>query len=282
MQGIELARTTHGPIEYRHLGTGRTVLVLHGGHDSCRADIRGEALLDHGFSLLIPTRPGYQGTPLFTGPTPMAAATALIALLDHLEIEQVSLIGISAGGPTALELARRYPDRVDRLVLEAAVSRPWVTPASPLFYLSSLLFNPLLQSPVWAMGRHAFRRDRDRSILLLLPQLTRRDPRQVLARLDEEDRDYIARLVENMESGSGFMADMSHRAPELDEIRVPTLIMHSPHDGAVPFSHARFAARHILGAELYSTETDTHLIWIGPGSRRVLERRAEFLARRRR
>ena len=161
-----------------------------------------------------------------------------------------------------------------------AVTRPWVTPASPLYYLSSLLFNPISQLPVWAMARHALEHDRDRAIMHLLPQLSRLDPRRVLARMGEEDRAYIARLVQNMASGSGFLADVGHRAPALSAIRVPTLIMHSPHDAAVPFAHARFAAEQIAGAELYPAQTDTHLIWIGPGSGAVLERRCAFLTQR--
>ena len=41
----------------------------------------------------------------------------LRALLDHLGLECVSLVGGSFGGCTAVAFARLYPDRVDRLVL---------------------------------------------------------------------------------------------------------------------------------------------------------------------
>lgn len=39
------------------------------------------------------------------------------ALLDHLEMKQISIVGISYGGEVALGFACQYPDYVDRLVL---------------------------------------------------------------------------------------------------------------------------------------------------------------------
>lgn len=45
-----------------------------------------------------------------------------IAVLDHLKIEQVHLIGLSMGGYTALQAALNYPGRVRSLVLAGAGS----------------------------------------------------------------------------------------------------------------------------------------------------------------
>ena len=50
------------------------------------------------------------------------------ALINHLNLESVSIIGISYGGEVALEYAIKYPKLVDRLVLfnTAAYTTPWL------------------------------------------------------------------------------------------------------------------------------------------------------------
>lgn len=55
-------------------------------------------------------------------PPPVAAftwRTDLLAVLDHLALDKVILVGHSGGGAAALGLALDQPDRVDRLVLIA-------------------------------------------------------------------------------------------------------------------------------------------------------------------
>lgn len=84
-----------------------------------------EQLATSGFTLLTVSRPGYDSTPVTVGRSAQEAADALVALLDELEIETVSVIGISAGGPTALALAKRHPARVRSVLLEAAITLPW-------------------------------------------------------------------------------------------------------------------------------------------------------------
>jgi pimeloyl-ACP methyl ester carboxylesterase len=41
----------------------------------------------------------------------------LLALLDHLELERATIVGLSMGGQVALELGALHPERVERLVL---------------------------------------------------------------------------------------------------------------------------------------------------------------------
>ncbi len=44
-------------------------------------------------------------------------ADDLLALLDRLDLEKANIVGLSLGGMTAMRLAARNPDRVDRLAL---------------------------------------------------------------------------------------------------------------------------------------------------------------------
>ena len=108
-----IAQTAKGSIEYRRVGHGPPVLVLNGGHTDCRSPLGHERFfVAHGYELLIPSRPGYGHTPSAAGRTAEAFADALLALVDQLRLEQVIVVGISAGGRTALQFAGRHAARV--------------------------------------------------------------------------------------------------------------------------------------------------------------------------
>src|SRR3989337_2469682 len=107
-----IAKTEKGPIEFRFEGHGPTVVVLNGGHCSRETRLSHEKLTEHGFSVLTPSRPGYDSTPFEVGKSAQAAADALAALLDTLQISTVDVIGISAAGPNALAFAQQHPSRL--------------------------------------------------------------------------------------------------------------------------------------------------------------------------
>lgn len=68
--------------------------------------------------LIVPDNRGSGRTPL--GATPLrveAMAEDCLALLDHLSLEKVSVLGHSLGGYIAQRLALRWPERVNRLIL---------------------------------------------------------------------------------------------------------------------------------------------------------------------
>jgi pimeloyl-ACP methyl ester carboxylesterase len=71
------------------------------------------------FNVLAPDFPGHglsEGTPL---PCIEEMADWIIALMDTLGIDKAVVLGHSQGGLVALELAARYPARVDKLALIA-------------------------------------------------------------------------------------------------------------------------------------------------------------------
>ena len=99
----EIVKTSKGEIEISKKGEAPYLLALHGTtgiHDglSCYFD----EMLNRGFGIITPSRPGYGRTPLETGSTSAEAADALAALLDELKIDHVVIFGVSGGGPTAL------------------------------------------------------------------------------------------------------------------------------------------------------------------------------------
>src|SRR5512142_3189428 len=95
-----IANTSCGAIEYTLLGKGPVVLVSHGTSSNCFSIDGSEPLVEAGFSVLTPSRPGYGRTPLAVGATAAQAAEALVALLDTLKIETCAVKAISGGGPT--------------------------------------------------------------------------------------------------------------------------------------------------------------------------------------
>ncbi len=116
-----LAETSEGIIEYATVGRGPAVLVLHGtlgGYDQLQ--MLPQILGTSAHEFIFVSRPGYLRTPLATGVTFEEQADAYASLLDKLGIDQVAVIAISGGGPSALQFALRYPQRCWAIVMIAA------------------------------------------------------------------------------------------------------------------------------------------------------------------
>ncbi|MGC6483073.1 MAG: alpha/beta fold hydrolase [Synechococcus sp.] len=133
-------------------GSGRLVLMLH-GFDSCHLEFRRIApLLRNNYSLVIPDLYGFGFCPRHSAapPEPETVMSHLAALMDSLPHDQpIGVIGASMGGSVAMELARRHPNRIDRLLLLSPAGldgKPMPVP-------------PLLdQLGVWFLGRPGVRR----------------------------------------------------------------------------------------------------------------------------
>ena len=107
------------------LGDGPPLLLLH-GFDSSHLEFRRLApLLAHRQQLLIPDLFGFGFSPRPAGAeySPRALLAHLQALLADLQrrfgTSPVGVIGASMGGSVAVELARREPQAIDRLLLLA-------------------------------------------------------------------------------------------------------------------------------------------------------------------
>src|SRR5512146_3344767 len=97
-----IANTACGAIEYTLLGKGPVVLVCHGTSSDCFSRESSAPLLEAGFAVLTPSRPGYGRTPLNVGASAAQAAEAMIALLDCLGIKTCTVKAVSGGGPTGI------------------------------------------------------------------------------------------------------------------------------------------------------------------------------------
>jgi pimeloyl-ACP methyl ester carboxylesterase len=106
-------------------GTGPPLLLLHGFDSSFLEFRRLAPLLAPRHRLVIPDLFGFGFTPRLPGAgySPAAVLDHLEALLEALARQEtdgpLGLIGASMGGAVAVELARRRPARIERLMLLA-------------------------------------------------------------------------------------------------------------------------------------------------------------------
>jgi pimeloyl-ACP methyl ester carboxylesterase len=113
-------------IYYAMQGEGSTLVLLHGGGDSGEHSFARQldafAAQHH---LVAPDQVGQGHTPDTAGPltyTGMMDDTA--ALLQHLKLKHVDVVGFSDGGILALMLAVRHPELVRRLVISGVNIAP--------------------------------------------------------------------------------------------------------------------------------------------------------------
>lgn len=277
----EIAHTSKGPIEYTLLGSGPMVLVCHGTSSNCFSTAGSEPLVEAGFSVLTPSRPGYGRTPLEAGRSASQAAQALTALLDSLQTETCSVVAISGGGPTGLALAAGFPERVRRLVLAAAVSRPEARPSEPTYKNQAAFYGPMHQM-LWAMLGLMSRLSPRSMARQTLAIFSTHDPEDALGKLSAEDIQSICRFYQGRSSRQGALVDTAHTvgADLLESIPQPSLVIHSREDNSVPFSHAEWSLEHIPQADLCESGCTGHFFWVGPDYARVSQRLVRFLGER--
>jgi len=276
-QVSKLAHTKHGLIEYRSVGQGPVVLVLNGGHTNCHSPLGHEAFFrEQSYQLIIPSRPGYGRTPSSTGKTAEAFADALVSLLDDLQLEQVIVLGISAAGPTALQLAGRHPERVSKVILQNAATDGRY--ASGIIRLGTyVLFNPLLERWVWAAFRGFGRVAPQTALKSMMGSLTCLPIKQVLATMSPVQQQAALAFLQASRSGSGFIHDIHHHCGDLSRVTAPVLVITSKYDGLVDSSHATYVQNHIPQAQLFVSEAESHLMWFSTHDHEIQTRMRAFL-----
>lgn len=273
----KIAHTEAGVVEYDIHGDGPVILHFHGGNVGHNGWFMLEHLVAAGYTLLTPDRPGYLGTPLEDNGSPAAQADLMAALLDTLGIQSVAIIGVSAGGPAALQFALRYPQRTQAIVLLSAITKQTgLSDEQMNSTLGKLVMSKRVQNLSWLLIQQAMKR---------MPRLALQDYVKTETTYNrEEGKAYIDQIVNDpvqfrsvyaladaavpaLPRFEGVMNDL-HVQQHLDamplaQIQAPTLIIHSQRDGDVPFENAEFAAEAIPNVELIAVEQFGHMIWWG-------------------
>lgn len=129
-------------------GAGAPLLLLHGnGEDGTYFVHQMDAFAQHYRVIAVDTR-GHGKSPRGTASfTIRQFAEDLLDFMDALHLEKAHILGFSDGGNIALTFALRYPERVDRLILNGANLNPAGVKASvqiPIvvgFHIASLFRN---------------------------------------------------------------------------------------------------------------------------------------------
>ena len=266
-RGSVLIDTRCGPIEYQEAGTGTPLLMVHGsggGHDQGMAF--AGTLAQRGIRVIAMSRFGYLRTPMPVDATPAAQADAHVCLLDALGINQAAVAGGSAGGPSALQMAIRHPDRVSALVMLVPLAYKPSTQADsakPLAPWAEALLMRLIGSDFlfWA-GLH-LARDQVIQYVLATP------PEQVSAASPTE-RARINAILDHIlpvsERAAGLRSDSvlakSLGPSALGTVRAPTLVVSVRDDGFGTFASAQYTASQIKGAKFVGFEHGGH-VWVG-------------------
>jgi pimeloyl-ACP methyl ester carboxylesterase len=274
----QIACTSKGPIEYTLQGTGPVVLVCHGTSSNCFSTELAGPLVEAGFCVLVPSRPGYGRTPSEVGRSNAQAAEALAALLDSLETQTCSVIAISGGGPTGVGLAAHHPERVHRLVLIEANTHTEDRQNEPAYRSQKAFYGPL-HGVMWGLlgltGSLAPRRMARQTLAIF----STHDAEDAMQRLTAEDMAAIRRFYQGRSSRQGALNDLEHSvgAELLQKVSAPVLVIHSREDASIPFSHAEWSLQNIPDAELCESGFTGHFFWIGPDYPGICRRLVAFL-----
>ena len=274
--GGTVASTSAGEIEYGRCGKGEPVLIIHGaggGYDQGLAVARD--LFGEGYEVIAPSRFGYLRTPVPADFSPAAQADAHAALLDSLGVGRCIVAGVSAGAPSAIEMALRHPERVAALLL--FVPRAW-EPGQVMGVADTAanaaivrLMEGAADFAYWLAIR--FARGPIVRFLGVAPELEAAAPAQ--------ERERVTAIMRSIlplsRRAAGIRADSATSLYEwpLDRIRVPTLIVSAADDLFRTVPGAEYTARHIKGARLEVLESGGHLM-VGRGEE-VRRAVADFL-----
>jgi pimeloyl-ACP methyl ester carboxylesterase len=127
---LELSHSPHAPstspvaIHYREFGSGRPLVILHGGWGyGVYAFDQQIVAFQSEFRILIPDRSGYGHSTRVNGEMPLdfhrRAAEEMFLFLDMLGIERAILWGHSDGAVIAAMMGLASPDRCAGVILEA-------------------------------------------------------------------------------------------------------------------------------------------------------------------
>jgi len=152
--GRELA-LPQGPLRYHSVGSGPTVVFVHGvlvNANLWRSVVAGLSADFRCVTLDLPFGSHVAPMPPDADLSPPAAADLIADAIEALELDDVTLVGNDSGGAISQIVATRRPERIGALVLTSCDAFDNFPPKA-LRPLKPLLSNPALLRPLLAPAR---------------------------------------------------------------------------------------------------------------------------------
>ena len=225
------------PVTVTEHGAGRPFLLLHGGAGAQSVDGFADLLAaQEPARVLVPTHPGFGGTPRPAGLDGIPALARLyVRLLDDLGLSGVTVIGNSIGGWIAAEIALLGSPRVSGVVLVGAAGLAIAD--HPIADFFSLTMDQVTDLSYYRPD--AFRLDLDR--------------------LPSQQKAVMAANRAALEVYAGRAMTDSGLLDRLPSVTVPVLAIWGEADRIIPAEHGRAYAKAIPGARFLLLPEAGHL-----------------------
>jgi pimeloyl-ACP methyl ester carboxylesterase/DNA-binding CsgD family transcriptional regulator len=174
----------------------------------------------------------------------------LEAVVDATGLRRFPLFAMSQAGAVAVAYAARHPDKVTRLIVHGAYARGWLKRDLTEEQIEEEKLMISLMRVGWGRENPAFRQ-------VFAMQLFPDAPPEQIRALEEQ-----MHLSVSPKNAVRLESEM-HRIDVRDlatQITVPTLVLHSREDEAVPFEEGRLLASLIPRAQFVALESKNHLL----------------------
>ena len=233
-------------IGYESIGIGSPIVLLHAfpfSREMWRPQLDA---FSQSYRVITPDFPGFGETTFVPDITIDGMADIIVDFLDGLAVhEPVALGGCSMGGYVAFAIARRYPERVRKLMLIDTKAEPDDTAMKAI--RDKVLAGAATLTPAKVI---------EDMIPRALCDLTRASKPEIVA---EVRRIGAAQSLDGILVGVKALRDHPDAVPGLAAIRVPTLVIVGEHDAITPAAGAKHTASRIAGSTYVSLPDAGHL-----------------------
>ncbi len=219
-------------LAYHDRGTGPPLLVLHGSPVASSSMLPLANQLEKDHRVIIPDLPGFGGSTFkIADYSARGHAHAMLELLDSLEVEHAHVLGYSLGGAVALQMIEIEPTRVESLTMLSSVG------VQELELLGDYTLNHAvhgLQVAAFGVLQEGF------------PHFG-----------------WLDRFPLNVYYARNFFdTDQRPLRALLEQLEVPTLIIHGTDDFLVPVAAAKEHHRIVPQSDLHLIPNEDHIVCI--------------------
>jgi pimeloyl-ACP methyl ester carboxylesterase len=174
----------------------------------------------------------------------------LETVIDCFDYEKVAILGPSQAASVSIAYAQRRPDRVSHLILYGGYARGRRRRGNPEAVAESEALVTLIRQG-WGADNPAFRQT---MTSLFMPDASPEEAAWF------NDFQKTCGPAENIARFREMFDDMDVSGL-LDEIRIPTLVIHCSEDSVAPISEGKFLASRISGAQFVMLKSKNHMIF---------------------